>query len=434
MTLDNAGVSDDAEAAETPGMEPILGSEVPEELHELLEQYSEFYFRPGEFVAYEIEDSTEEEPKYIHAKIVRQIKKSNSAKVKKDRTKRKQKGESNLLSRYLIDIGQETKEVDVLDLYKFRRPQKSGEEEEDEDESISESMEVVPYAGASDQSTGQAGAESSRPAQEASEPPKPKTLENALREVKKALAEIWKLPEDKRMKAIRRLYLRWHPDKNMDMQDIANEVMKFIQNEVERLSKGKSSSRDEGYPRPPPPDFSDFFKQWNERARRQHSSYANFRRHNPRFTGFRSHPRRTYTAPNPRLAKMWIRQSKVDLRSVKHLLSSRDPLYYLVCFQCHQIAEKSLKAALYALSGVDDRQLKSDDLVLLANDLSRLPGAPDVTLQVAKLSNYYEGTRYPNKHIPAKVPAEVFQDSQQAQEAFRLATEVLEVLEQFVGP
>ena len=434
MTLDNAGVSDDAEAAETPSMEPILGSEVPEELHELLEQYSDFYFRPGEFVAYEIEDSTEEEPKYIHAKIVRQIKKSNSAKVKKDRTKRKQKGESNLLSRYLIDIGQETKEVDVLDLYKFRRPQKSREEEEDEDESISESMEVVPYAGASDQSTGQAGAESSRPAQEASEPPKPKTLENALREVKKALTEIWKFPEDKRKKAIRRLYLRWHPDKNMDMQDIANEVMKFIQNEVERLSKGKSSSRDEGYPRPPPPDFSDFFKQWNERARRQHSSYANFRRHNPRFTGFRSHPRRTYTAPNPRVAKMWIRQSKEDLRSVKHLLSSRDPLYYLVCFQCHQIAEKSLKAALYALSGVDDRQLKSNDLVLLANDLSRLPGAPDVTPQVAKLSNYYEGTRYPNKHIPAKVPAEVFQDSRQAQEAFRLATEVLELLEQFVGP
>lgn len=80
-----------------------------------------------------------------------------------------------------------------------------------------------------------------------------------------------------------------------------------------------------------------------------------------------------------------------------------------------------------------DRQLHSHDLVLLANDLSRLPGAPDVTPQVAKLSNYYEGTRYPNKHMPAKVPAEVFQDCQQAQEAFRLATEVLEVLDRFDG-
>ena len=433
-TLDNAGVSDDAEASKTLSLEPVLGSEVPEELHELLDQYNDFYFRPGEFVAYEREDSTEEEPKYIYAKIIRQVKTFTSAKVKRDRTKRKQKGESNLLSRYLIEIGpSEKKEVDVLDLYKFRRPQKSEEEESDEDAPLSESMEVVPYAAASGQNTGQTGAKSSGPTRGASEPPKPRTLEHALKEVKKALAEIWKLPEDKRKKAIKRLYLRWHPDKNMDMQDIANEVMKFIQNEVDRLSKGKSSSRAEGGARPPPPDFSDFFTRWNERARRQRSSYHNFRRHNPRFTGFTPHSSRTYTAPNPRVAKMWILQSKEDLRSVKHLLSSRDPLYYLVCFQCHQIAEKSLKAALYALSGIADRQLNSHDLVLLAHDLSRLPGAPDVTPQVAKLSNYYEGTRYPNKHVPAKVPAEVFQDCRQAQEAFRLATEVLEGLERFVG-
>ena len=139
-------------------------------------------------------------------------------------------------------------------------------------------------------------------------------------------------------------------------------------------------------------------------------------------------------APNPCVAKVWIRQSKEDLRSVKLRLTARDPPYYLVCFQCYQIAEKSLKAALCALSGVADRQLISHDLILLANDLSRLPRAPDVTPQVARLSDYYLGTRYPNKHIPPKVPAEVFQDAQQAQEAFRLATEVLEVLEQFVGP
>lgn len=105
----------------------------------------------------------------------------------------------------------------------------------------------------------------------------------------------------------------------MDMQDIANEVMKFIQNEVDRLSKGKWSSRDEGGARPPPPDFSDFFTRWNERARRQRSSYHNFRRHNPRFTGFTTHSNRTYSAPNPRLAKMWMHQSKEDLRSIKHL-------------------------------------------------------------------------------------------------------------------
>ena len=427
--LDNAGVSQDVEAVKTPRLEPELGSEVPEELHELLLQYDDFFFRPGEFVAYEREDSTDEEPKYIYAQIIHKLNTPHAAKPRKDKTKRKQKGESNLLSRYLIDIGREKKEVDVLDLYKIKRPQQMHDAEDDgmEEESVSDSTEVVPYVGGSGKSAGEAKAGSSTSA----EPPKPKTLQNALKEVKKALAEIWKLPEDKRTKAVKRLYLRWHPDKNMDMQDIANEVTKFIQNEVEKLSKGGSASREEGYARAQP-DFSDFFRQWHQRAQRQRSSYENFRRHNPRFTGFASHSRRRYTGPDARLSKMWIRQSREDLRSIEHLLAARNPLYYLVCFQCHQVAEKALKAALYAFSGIADRQLNTHDLVQLAHDLSLLAGAPDVTSLVAKLSDYYDTTRYPDKHVPAKVPADVFQNFQQAQEAFRLAKDVLDKIEPFV--
>ncbi|XP_020604359.1 sacsin-like, partial [Orbicella faveolata] len=432
--LDNASVSQDAEAGDTPHLEPDLGSEVPEELHELLLQYDDFYFRPGEFVAFEREDSTDDEPKYIYAQIIRKLNTPNLAKSKKDKTKRKQRGESNLLSRYLIDIGSEKIEVDVLDLYKIKRPRPIHEEEdkEMEEESVSDTMELVPYAGSSGQNTGEARAQSSTSSQGANEPPKPRTLENALKEVRKALAEIRKLPEDKQKKAIRRLFLRWHPDKNMDMQEIANEVMKFIQNEVEKFSKGGSGGRDEGFARAQP-DFSDFFRQWYQRGRRQRSSYENFRRNNPRFTGFTSHSRRRYTGPDARLSKMWMRQSKEDLRSVEHLLAARDPLYYLVCFQCHQVAEKALKAALYAFSGIVDRQLNTHDLVQLAYDLSLLRGAPDVTTLVARLSDYYDTTRYPDKQVPPKVPADVFQDSQQAQEAFRLAKAVLAAIEPFVG-
>ena len=431
-TLDQAGVSQDVEAVETPRLEPELGSEVPVELQELLLQYDDFYFRPGEFVAFEREDATDEEPRYIYAQIIHKVKTQHASKPRKDKTKRKQKGESNLLSRYLIDIGREKKEVDVLDLYKIKRPQQMHDAEDDvmEEESVSDSTEVVPYAGGSGQSAGEGKAGSSRTA----EPPKPKTLENALKEVKKALVEIWKLPEDKRTKAVKRLYLRWHPDKNMDMQDIANEVMKFIQNEVEKLSKGGSANREEGYAKArAQPDFSDFFRQWHQRARRQRSSYENFRRHNPRFTGFASYSRSRYTGPDARLSKMWIRQSREDLRSIKLLLEARHPLYYLVCFQCHQVAEKALKAALYAFSGIADRQLNTHDLVQLAHDLSLLAGAPDVTSLVARLSDYYDTTRYPDKHVPAKVPADVFQNFQQAQEAFRLAKDVLDKIEPFVG-
>ncbi|KAJ7369509.1 hypothetical protein OS493_038428 [Desmophyllum pertusum] len=185
--LDNAGVSQDAEAADTPSLEPELGSVIPEELHELLVQFDDFYFRPGEFVAFESEDSTEEEPKYIYAKILHKLTTSHPSKPKKDKTKRKQKGESNLLSRYRIDIGHEKKDVDVLDLYKIKRPQQIHEDEDGmEEEPVSDSMELVPCAGSSGQSAGEARAKSSTSSRgAAAEPPKPRTLEDALKKCEK---------------------------------------------------------------------------------------------------------------------------------------------------------------------------------------------------------------------------------------------------------
>ena len=497
--LDNAGVTEDIEADDNEQREPELGAEYPEELHYLLVQFDDFYFRPGEYVAYEREDSTDEEPKYFYAKILYRVQKPLSAKQRKDRKKKKQKAEDKLLSRYMVDIGSEKKEVDGLDLYKIKRPPK--DEEGNKSDSARESMELVPYVGKTgDNRKVNAGPSTSSSRRATAEPPKPTTLQDAMEEVRKALKEIWKLPEDKRKKAVRRLYLRWHPDKNMEMQEIANEVIKFIQNEVDMLSRGGSTARDgNNFNRGRPDfsdffreqqDFSDFFRHWNQRARRQRSSYDNFRRHNPRFTGFKSSSsRRRYPAPkawfpydrydpcehmetytlralrslrvwiatiaeieifpslrslccdrcdhmetrlNPRLAKIWMNQSRGDLRSVKYLLAAREPLYYLVCFQCHQVAEKALKASLYALSGLADSQLCTHDLLRLAHDLSLLPSGPNVTSLVPRLSNYYDETRSPGKQVPAKEPMDVFQDSQQAQEAFTTATDLLTRLEQFL--
>jgi sacsin len=46
------------------------------------------------------------------------------------------------------------------------------------------------------------------------------------------LLEAWELPEAERKKAIRRLYLRWHPDKNPKSYDLCNEAFKFLKNQV----------------------------------------------------------------------------------------------------------------------------------------------------------------------------------------------------------
>ena len=427
--LDNEGVAEDIEADDTEQREPEPGTECPEELHLLLVQFDDFYFRLGEYVAYEREDSTDEEPKFVYAKILSRI---------------ENPGSDKLLARYMIDIGTEKKEVDVLDLYKIKRPPKDNEEE-NEGDPAKESRKLVPYVGKTGENRkANATLSTSSSQRAAGESPKPTTLVDAIAEVRKALKEIWKLPEDKRKKALKRLYLRWHPDKNMDIQEIANEVMKFIQNEVERLSTSGSTAGGGNNSNMAQPDFSgifrerqdfsDFFRHWNQRARRQRSSYDNFRRHNPGFKGFTSSSsRRRYQPPNPRLAEVWMSQSREDLRSAQILLTAREPPYCLVCFHCHQVAEKALKASLYALSGIADSQFRTHDLLRLARDLSMLHSGPNVTLSVARLSNYYDETRYPDKHVPPKAPKDVFQDSQQAQEAFTTATDLLTTLGEFLG-
>ena len=365
---------------------------------------------------------------FQRAVIIRRVQ-SNVAwtKCKKDRTKRKQKVESVLLSRYLIDIGREKIEVDVLDLYKWKRPHEDvGTHQED---SFPETKDLVPYQGDGSATPPRASA--------APTPPKPTTLEEAKKEVRKALNDIWKLPEDKRKKAIKRLYLRWHPDKNLELQEIATEVMKFIQQEIERLTKGgdASDSRDDF-------DFSSFFRQWNQRARRQRSRYEHFHQENPGFSGFYDHSYRSrrspgrhstgYMAPDISMARLWVKQYREDLRAVKHLFSARQPLYFLICFHCHEVVEKALKSALFSSSGMTSAQLASHDLARLALDVSHLPGAPNVLTLITTVCDYYEPTRYPHKHQPAKAPADVYTD-QQAQEALRVTKEMVALLEEFMG-
>ena len=150
-----------------------LGREVPLVFHYLMQQNPLFVFHDGELVAFgmeikggseenTVEDGVENEEmlsvKYILAKVIRCVTSS-------------QGGNSyDFEARFLIDLGDEKKEVSVLDLYKFYQ--------NDPDENPI--TDLVPFTG-----------DTSR---------KATNLDEAKREISEALRATWRLPLDMRRK------------------------------------------------------------------------------------------------------------------------------------------------------------------------------------------------------------------------------------------
>ena len=76
--------------------------------------------------------------------------------------------------------------------------------------------------------------------------------------------------------------------------------------------------------------------------------------------------------PEPKVdldeAKIWIRQAKCDysaLSALMHVSKTDKAHFAAVCFLCHQVGEKSLKAGMYAKYGLNPIYLCTHDLIPL---------------------------------------------------------------------
>ena len=114
----------------------------------------------------------------------------------------------------------------------------------------------------------------------------------------------------------------------------------------------------------------------------------------------------------------WLRQAQEDLRWAHHL--TEQGAYHLVCFLAQQIAEKALKAFLYA----------QGEEIVWGHSVERLCAAaaefePEFRTRARSwsiLDGYYIPTRYPNG-LPDGIPADVY-TQQAATDAVGLADEV----------
>lgn len=119
-------------------------------------------------------------------------------------------------------------------------------------------------------------------------------------------------------------------------------------------------------------------------------------------------------------AERWIAQAAVDLHWAAHL--AREGAWHLACFLSQQVAEKALKAFLYA----------QGEEIVLGHSVERLCVAashyePVFARKVQRwslLDSYYIPTRYPNG-LPGGIPADVF-TGEAAQDAVHLAQEAVD--------
>ncbi|KAJ4933385.1 hypothetical protein JOQ06_030216 [Pogonophryne albipinna] len=404
-TLAKNGILDSAETQSIFHNLPAPGTEIPVEWHDSLDMNILNNFEEGEYVGYSTNN------KYIYAVIVEEL-----------------PGQSGPYShRYKIEIGEdEPIEVSCLDLYQLKRqnkpePKGSSAASTSADTSC---MDMVPLEGAVPHSSKPSTTSSS------STRSSPASLEEAKMEIDKCLKEIWTLPEEEKHKAIKRLYLRWHPDKNLDCIDLATEAFKYLHNQIAELSKGKGKGQNTGSSYSSGrSDFRNFYDEWNQEARHHRNARDGFSRSN-RSYNFWEH-NKNVPRPDKAEAQRWRRQARCDLDAAYKDVSGASTEWCL--FKVHQAVKKSLTAAKYKRDG---QHPTSSSILSLAAEVSlynlKLRVLPQIVRNLKALGVDDKKTQYPNCHPFPHIPNEQFKPENELL-ALESASELLSLVEEYVN-
>ncbi|TSM60516.1 Sacsin [Bagarius yarrelli] len=416
--LEQHGVHNTMSGEEGLGFRPSPGTPIPEEWRDSLDMDFLNNFEKGEYVGFKKDDS---ENGYVFAIVVECL----------DDTR------GNLL-RYRIQIeNEEIIEVSSLDLYQFKREKRSAPVENNT------CTDIVPDLLQSETlQTKQSRSEQSRSDPSQSEPtwflpspkrPLPQTLEEVKIEIDQSLEVIWKMSEEDKSKAIRRLYLRWHPDKNPDNTALATEAFKYLLKRIEELQQGKAKHNKSTQSNAKHYDnFKHFYDQWNNEAGSHRRGRERFYQNNSRRQyNFWSHFRET-PVPNREEAKRWYRQAQCDILAAQSDTGyNASPEWCL--FKVHQAVEKALIATEFRRNGRHPGN--SSGIMHLAQKISQyatyLKDLPRVVNQLRALGVDAKRTQYPTFHPSPHIPNGQFK-SEDAEEAVKIATDLLIKLDKYI--
>ncbi|XP_022079490.1 sacsin-like isoform X2 [Acanthaster planci] len=341
------------------------GSPIPADIHHLLDQDPYNRFFDGEIVGYErnidaLCTSVDVAAEKIYAKILKQVDEVDET--------------VGLSRRYKIDIGEKDPIiVRVTALYKFLRPKKQPD------------MHVVLSTGEPTDDVLAAKLEEALP-------------EDYEKQIENEVAEAFTLQPEERRRVLKRLYRKWHPDKNPGQQERANKAFQFLKQVIERHEKGNKSGR----------SCSDQFSSWESEAKRDREEARRYQeryyqsRHSARSSTSDSYfvppSFERETSKNPRKAQLWFRQAQEHFQSAELTSKQRPVQSQWIAFQVHQAVETALKAAQYSLDGRPD--ITTTDLISLARAVCEHCDVTsdrvlEVTLELVSLNCHFSKPRYP---------------------------------------
>ena len=417
-----------------PNLKPKLGSSIPESWHHRLQLDINNVFRPEEWVGYEEREGFIVFALVAHRVTVPYEENSESEEVEP-------------LEQYLIythEGDEGGKVVSVIELYKILRAKLRRCVNE---EAGTELVLFDPDADSAQVWSLLEGEE----------------FKKIKKEICKQLKRIWILPETLRRKAIKALYLKWHPDKNS--HPLATKAFQFLQRQIAILQEspenhedGEESSADD-----PCPDFPHYFlfDEWDEIARSHRRAREQEHMHftgQGGFTGQRGFTAQggftgqrgfsgqggftygfnTRPRPNQTTAAVWIKQAKADLEALQLLFVQTGHHPHVcahVCFLAHEVAEKALKAGMYAECGLHAESLRNHELEGHAGALEQERPALTFGLRsyARSLRDHYLKPRFPNQYSSPIVPSDVYTQDQ-ARDAQSKAQKIFEMMTKVVQP
>ncbi|CAL8309981.1 unnamed protein product [Boreogadus saida] len=392
------GIHDSAEADNSALYPAEPGSVIPDDWLDCLDMNMLNNFEEGEYVGYLSNDI------YIYAVIVE-----------------KMPGATGQLSRgYKIQTNiEELIEVSSLELYQFIR-EKKPKLKKMSIKSGAPCMELELHEGSEWNGKEEFSEETSSPGRTL-----PASLDEAKREIDKCLEEILTLSKEEKHAAIRRLYLRWHPDKNQECIEISTEAFKYLKNRIDEPTNGKTSESSE----PNCGNYRNYYENWNQEASRHRKGRERFHKQYPSHShNFWTH-QENVPRPNRAEAQRWLRQARCDLAAAENDIGSRSTEWCL--FKVHQIMEKALIAAEYKRNG---KRSANCTISIMAARVAcfdpRLRELTQIVNRVKLLGVDAKKTQYPDYASP-NIPHEQFKECDE-RPAVDMASELLCMIEAYV--